>query len=259
MCQNCKSDIVLKNASPLWLRTEAKRRTYFTASANRLRSVYNEVQSIIADNYTGRASEENALAALEQFDYRLAPAYIDIYSRVGGDFAEQNFNRLKRAPYYRRKDVREEGIRSFTFYIERNRLPLIRTIEDTAKSYFQNVISRGVDEGLGVDEIRRSINDPSLMDWQINRIVRTEVTTASNLGDIYGAKATGYNIEKEWIAEIGQRTRDTHIVADGQVVPLSEPFVMDDGDRLDFPGDNSYGASAANVVNCRCSLGYNII
>lgn len=243
----------------MWLRTEAKRRSYYRASANRLRSVYNEVQTEIARQYSGTGSVDNALAILDQFDYKLAPAYTDIYARVGGDFAEQNFNRLKRTPYYRRKDVRDEGIRAFTFYIQRNRLPLIKTIEDTAKTYFQNVISRGVDEGLGVDAIRRQIEAPNLMDWQINRIVRTEVTCASNLGDIYGAKATGYNINKEWISDISDRTRENHILADALTVPLEQPFTLDDGDQLDFPGDNSYGASAANTVNCRCSLGYEVL
>ena len=256
MCRNCKQT---KSANPLWLRMEAKRRSYYNASANRLKTDFLAVQDEIAMRYNGSGSIEDAIDALRQFDHKLVKAYQDIYARVGGDFAEQNYNRLKRAPYYHRKDVRDDGIRSFTFYIQQNRYPLIQTIQDTMKSYVQNVISRGVDEGLGVDAIRRQITQTDLMDWQINRIVRTEVTCASNLGDMYGAKATGYQVEKEWIAAMQERTRNSHAIADGMTVPISEPFTLDNGDQLDFPGDNSYGASAESVVNCRCALGYNII
>jgi hypothetical protein len=33
---------------------------------------------------------------------------------------------------------------------------------------------------------------------------------------------------------------------------MDEPFVVD-GEQLMFPGDTSMGATARNIVNCRCT------
>jgi len=37
---------------------------------------------------------------------------------------------------------------------------------------------------------------------------------------------------------------------------MDEPFIIG-GESLDYPGDPS--GSAANVINCRCSVGYLVI
>jgi ADP-heptose:LPS heptosyltransferase len=42
-----------------------------------------------------------------------------------------------------------------------------------------------------------------------------------------------------------------HVAANGQRVMINEPFVVS-GELLMYPGDSSIGASAGNVVNCRC-------
>lgn len=50
---------------------------------------------------------------------------------------------------------------------------------------------------------------------------------------------------------IDTRTREAHFAADGQVVALDQPFVVD-GEELDYPGDPN--GSGDNVINCRCSF-----
>lgn len=56
---------------------------------------------------------------------------------------------------------------------------------------------------------------------------------------------------KRWVAMMDRRTRETHRIANGQVMPISEPFQVGDS-LLQFPTDTSLGASADEVVNCRC-------
>lgn len=58
-------------------------------------------------------------------------------------------------------------------------------------------------------------------------------------------------IQKEWVAVLDSRTRTAHVLAGGQRRPANEPFDVD-GERLKYPSDTSLGASAANVINCRC-------
>lgn len=65
-------------------------------------------------------------------------------------------------------------------------------------------------------------------------------------------------IRKTWNAILDQVTRQSHVLANGQVRPLIEPFVVQ-GELLPYPGSSALGASASNVINCRCSATYNPI
>lgn len=60
---------------------------------------------------------------------------------------------------------------------------------------------------------------------------------------------------KIWVAILDRKTRISHALADGQERNINEPFdVM--GQKLKRPGDTSLGATAANVMECRCSVIY---
>jgi hypothetical protein len=60
---------------------------------------------------------------------------------------------------------------------------------------------------------------------------------------------------KDWNSVLDGKTRPAHAMADGQSVPINEPFIVD-GERLMFPKDSSLGASAKNIINCRCKASY---
>lgn len=62
---------------------------------------------------------------------------------------------------------------------------------------------------------------------------------------------------KEWHTQGDEKVRPAHVQADLQQVPADEPFIVD-GEELMYPGDTSRGASAGNVINCRCSAIYTI-
>ncbi len=88
-------------------------------------------------------------------------------------------------------------------------------------------------------------------------IARTEVNGALNGGTIEGWRQSDVVEEKEWLSTLDDRTRgndprDTfdHVAAHGERVGLEEFFVQT-GEPLEFPGADG---SAANVINCRCSM-----
>lgn len=58
---------------------------------------------------------------------------------------------------------------------------------------------------------------------------------------------------KEWVATNDSRTRPAHRMASGQIVPRTQPFVVD-GEMMNYPGDPN--GSAGNVINCRCTVRY---
>ncbi len=59
-------------------------------------------------------------------------------------------------------------------------------------------------------------------------------------------------VTKEWVTVGDERVRAAHVGADSQVVSLNQPFTVG-GQLLRWPGDVGLGATAGNVINCRCS------
>ncbi len=84
-------------------------------------------------------------------------------------------------------------------------------------------------------------------------VARSSVIEASNAGSIATARASGIEMQKEWIATPDERTRPTHHTADGQKVPLADPFTVG-GFSADVPGDP--GLPPQEKYNCRCTTGF---
>lgn len=61
--------------------------------------------------------------------------------------------------------------------------------------------------------------------------------------------------KKKWIDVRDKRERKTHLEVGGTTLPIDEPFSVGDS-LLQFPKDTSLGASADEIVNCRCSIQY---
>jgi len=62
-------------------------------------------------------------------------------------------------------------------------------------------------------------------------------------------------VDKEWVTVGDEKVRAAHVNADSQTVDVSKPFQVG-GELLRWPGDTSLGASAGNIVNCRCASVY---
>lgn len=83
-------------------------------------------------------------------------------------------------------------------------------------------------------------------------IARTETNRSANAGS--QALYKDWDVKKkEWSTSIDGRERETHRKVDGQV-RLIDTFFLVGGFKMKFPGDQSQGAPAREVINCRCSL-----
>lgn len=78
----------------------------------------------------------------------------------------------------------------------------------------------------------------------------TETTKVENWGMVEGYRDAEFVERKGWNCQQLATSRDEHLEADGQEVPLDDPFEIG-GEQLDAPGDPA--GSAWNVCNCRCS------
>lgn len=83
-------------------------------------------------------------------------------------------------------------------------------------------------------------------------IAQNEANTIMNSADYYEAKKSG-KTHKQWIAELDDRTREWHILADGTFIPIDEKFKVGE-DEMRFPHDPT--ASPENIINCRCTCIY---
>jgi hypothetical protein len=84
-------------------------------------------------------------------------------------------------------------------------------------------------------------------------IARTETIRATNFSSWHTFRESGVVGNKEWLATSDARTRKSHALASGQVMPLNSPFQVG-GELLQYPGDPSLGATPGNFVNCRCTV-----
>jgi hypothetical protein len=128
-------------------------------------------------------------------------------------------------------------------------------VEMTTRANIIRAIARGFVDGLGQDKIAARILEviPVISRARAKVIARTETHGAANYGSLQATLATGLDMDKEWLAAEDERTRDTHVAANGQTVGIEERFSIG-GSFMAYPGDPE--GPAEEVINCRCALGY---
>jgi uncharacterized protein with gpF-like domain len=186
----------------------------------------------------------------------IAEAFEKVYLRVGEDFAKQTWAGLKSHHGYRIKDIEfspfDEAIRAWvaTYAGER-----IVGITSTTQAMIQRLLQKAIDEGYGVAKAQALIRSEftTMSRLRAERIARTEIVSASNLGSIEAARSTGLNLQKNWLSTRDARTREAHAEVDGQSADLNGYFIVD-GEELMYPGD--INGSPGNLINCRCSITY---
>lgn len=81
-----------------------------------------------------------------------------------------------------------------------------------------------------------------------------ETNTLFNYEQFRQAKTDGL-LNKQWLTMKDERVRETHVEVDDTIIPIDTPFMVGDSLMM-YPRDRSLGASADEIVNCRCSCRY---
>jgi hypothetical protein len=114
----------------------------------------------------------------------------------------------------------------------------------------------GYAEGESIEELRdRLVNVVGLTEKRATVVARTEVISASNAGSLAMVQYADFTGTKTWLATEDDRTRPTHVHAEGQTVGLEEAFSVGRS-SLQFPGDPS--GAPEEVIQCRCTLIYTL-
>lgn len=84
------------------------------------------------------------------------------------------------------------------------------------------------------------------------RAARNNTNSLCNCKKLDDLKKQGYKY-KQWHTIMDGRERATHAVANNQIVPIDQPFIVG-GFQMMFPRDISFGAPPREILNCRCSI-----
>lgn len=106
-----------------------------------------------------------------------------------------------------------------------------------------------------IDSTKKHKNDPYYYSLDRARFMaENEVNTAINHARYIEAVNAGKTM-KRWESIIDEVTRKDHIEINGKYIPIGQAFHVGDSWLL-FPKDTSLGASANQIVNCRCAVIY---
>lgn len=120
------------------------------------------------------------------------------------------------------------------------------------KQHLNSAITQGILQGKSIPNVAKNLQQVTDMGRRAAvRNARTMMTGAQNSGriDAYErASDLGIKIQKEWMATLDTRTRDSHAEMDGERVDWDDKF----SNGLEYPGDPS--GPPEEVYNCRCTL-----
>ena len=174
---------------------------------------------------------------------------------------------------------REGGVLGLTQH-QRNYIENARKqIENLDPAYFKRelrdgrydrTVKKAIKDGIPlpkdkVDEIVRRYED-RMLHKRAETIARTETISALNAGreEGFGQMAEKMGLPpgayaKRWQSTPNsKRTRDSHRALNGKKVGPSEPFRTINGHLLNYPGDRSLGAPGSEIINCRCTVHFDV-
>jgi len=122
--------------------------------------------------------------------------------------------------------------------------------EETAKLLAEG-LAAGYTAGESIPELSKRVR--SLFDdmkkYRATRIAQTEIIATSNQAALSTYQDYGVT-RKEWLSAYDERTRDTHVAANGQVVAMGDDFKVGGGSG---PAPGQIGL-ASEDISCRCTI-----
>lgn len=176
-----------------------------------------------------------------------------IYKGVGSTFAKATIKDVNSKKGLNDLDYWEEFFKIYARTKLANKITWItNTTEQVFKSTVQKIAEQAGIEGWSIDRIGREIQREIGFSnaYRAERIARTEIIAASNIGTLEGGRQAGIPTKKRWIPIVDESSRPDHAaMASYPAIGLDETFDVG-GEQLMQPGDGS----AEQAINCRCAL-----
>lgn len=229
-----------------------KMRKYFTTIAERFENFYADT-GIILDT--------------TQFNEELNQIMFNQYRNTSNKFQNQLLHHEDVSKAIRDDkellDRIQTGIQHYNIYnVQKSVTSIDKTNQKQVNKSIKTVLLVSAIAGLGLS--RKEIAKRAKISFRADAFARTNTiaTTETQKAAESTKHIESVNLDKKkkdktpmmktWVAILDEKTRGSHAAADGQTVIVTSPFVVQN-ENLMFPGDDSLGASAGNIINCRCS------
>lgn len=257
-----------RHKADYWRRVEQHRagweRKYLLITKRVLNREFKKVADVIdVTNYKDTSLPEKILT-----DAPVRLLLNNLYADVGSYFAKQAYRNIKlqHTDMIFKEDLEDYWREEMLSHIRGKGAEKVQSIaeqnKEIAKSIIKRYLEESLGEGWGAEETARAIRKGLVQEgvelngWRALRIARTEVMTASNVGQMKGAESSGLPLQKYWIATYDDRTRDTHMEAERQnPKDMNESFTIGRY-QMDMPGDERGGPE--EVINCRCTIAFEV-
>jgi len=146
--------------------------------------------------------------------------------------------------------------REISDFLKERNVGLWKDVGSTVHRKLEKAVLTSIEEGESYELLSGRISKSLATIGKTNPLViaRTEIGYAMNSGSQMEREELGIE-NKEWLSTIDNNTRSgsdyNHRTIPERIVPNKSPFTVS-GERLMYPTDSSLGASAGNIVNCRC-------
>lgn len=129
-----------------------------------------------------------------------------------------------------------------------------KQVTKTTENRIKRTLIKGYKAGDSIFDIANRIKKNEGFSFsRAEKIARTEIFSAGNYIDYLSFNQNPDIVGYKWHSMEDKRVRPTHTIANGQFRKKGEPFNIG-GSKLLYPGDNSLGAAAKEVICCRCYL-----
>lgn len=132
---------------------------------------------------------------------------------------------------------------------------------DTTRDDIRLAIESSLREGeTSPQTVKKILKVKGFSAFRAMTIARTETHNAAMYANKESGKRierdTGEQLKKIWVPVQDSRTRDTHSAMVRHSAIILDGLFQVGRDRMDRPGDPK--GSAANVINCRCTIAYRV-
>ena len=217
-----------------------------------LKAIKSQISSFTDDLKTEGLSFAQSRLSTSILNDKIGRVIVMLYTDAGVAKANMVYRELIKSPKVEKGfGFNAEWTRQIAEYFQMYLFDkVVLPITETTKKQIQQSIDEMIREGESIEWLVQKLESNEFSAWRAAMIARTESNRAINKGADLGAKKTGFQTKKEWVAVHDARTRHTHLTLDGKVVNDNEEFKP----GLSFPCDPN--ASGAETINCRCHLEY---
>lgn len=246
----------LKESKEIWLKMERERAKVLPAARESFRrALFMQIEPLLqALERIGQVYDYDAILNAYIQPDAIKTAYLQVYRKVGFEFAQRQF-RESNKKNLKQEEFQNNWFAYFDSWIEQEAGDMIVGVTETTKQIAKDVLTSANQEGLGIfaqaELLRERWSEISFV--RAERIARTETITASNLGSLQGAQATGLALQKVWIPTFDSRTRDAHLNVQPRQIGMKQDWTVG-GFPAQYPGDPKL--PAGERINCRCTLSY---